>query len=152
VSFELGQHATGKLRIRTVAYATVKLHDPIAGPDAPGNDVIPWVERETTIDASPREVREAIADEELRREWLGPDVELDPVDEEERLAFTWERPGQGESFVEFTIEAVPAGTRVVVVETPIGQAGPRASAQAWATRLTALDRACLRNSMTPLIA
>jgi uncharacterized protein YndB with AHSA1/START domain len=151
----------------------VKLHDQTAGPDAPGNDVIPWVERETTIDATPAEVWEAITEEDVLEEWLAPDVELDPVEggeitvrdgderragtvetleEGERFAFTWERPGQGESFVEFTIEPVPAGTRVVVVETPIGQAGSRASARAWATRLAALDRACFRKSMTPLVA
>jgi uncharacterized protein YndB with AHSA1/START domain len=151
----------------------MKLHDHTAATETGGNDVTPWVERETTIEASPAEVWEAITDEEQLREWLAPEVELDPVEggeiavrdgdgeragtvetveEGERLAFTWERPGEGESFVEFTIEAVPAGTRVVVVETPIAQAGPRATAQVWAARLTALDRACSRNGMTLLVA
>jgi uncharacterized protein YndB with AHSA1/START domain len=41
------------------------------------------------------------------------------VEEGERFAFTWSRPGEGESFVEFTIEALPGGSRVTVVETPL---------------------------------
>ena len=99
----------------------------------------PWVERETTVEASPDEVWEALTDEDRLEEWLAPDVELDPieggeivvrdgederfgtvetVEEAERFAFTWSRPGEGESFVEFTIEALPGGSRVTVVETP----------------------------------
>ncbi len=107
-----------------------------------------WVERETLIEASPDEVWEALTDEDRLQEWLAPDVELDPreggeisvrdgdeerhgtvetVEEGERFAFTWSRPGEGESFVQFTIEAIPAGTRVTVVETPMAVAawGPR---------------------------
>jgi uncharacterized protein YndB with AHSA1/START domain len=101
----------------------------------------PWVERETLIEADPDEVWEAITDEDRLEEWLAEEVELDPVEggdatfrsddgersgtvqtveEEERFAFTWARPGEGESLVEFTIEAVPSGTRLTVVETPIG--------------------------------
>jgi uncharacterized protein YndB with AHSA1/START domain len=101
----------------------------------------PWVERETLIEADPDEVWEAITDEDRLEEWLAEEVELDPVEggdatfhtedgeragtvqtveEEERFAFTWSRPGERESLVEFTIEAVPAGTRLTVVETPIG--------------------------------
>jgi len=118
-----------------------------------------WVERETTIEASPEEVWEALTDDDRLEEWLGPDVELDPfeggeisvrddegerhgtvetLEENERFAFTWSRPGEGESFVEFTIEAVPAGTRVTVVETPVG---PTAFAGAgWGPRLARLRR------------
>jgi uncharacterized protein YndB with AHSA1/START domain len=100
-----------------------------------------WVERETLIEASPEEVWEALTDEDRLEEWMAPEVELDPVEggeiavtdgdqrrtgtvetveEQERFAFTWTRPGEGESFVEFTIEALPGGTRVTVVETPVG--------------------------------
>jgi uncharacterized protein YndB with AHSA1/START domain len=100
-----------------------------------------WVERETLVEASPEEVWEALTEEDRLEEWLAPEVELDPVEggeiavrdgdgeragtvetieEQERFAFTWSRPGEGESFVEFTIEALPGGTRVTVVETPIG--------------------------------
>jgi uncharacterized protein YndB with AHSA1/START domain len=123
------------------------------------DDKAPWVERETIIEASPEEIWEALTDEERLEEWMAPEVELDPVEggeiavrdgddertgivesieEDKRLAFTWSRPGQGESFVEFTIEALPGGTRVRVVETPIG---PTAlAAGGWAPRLALLRR------------
>src|SRR3954452_13275162 len=101
----------------------------------------PWVERDTLVEAGPEEVWEALTEEDRLEEWMAPEVELDPteggeiavrdgdeerfgvvetVEEEERLAFTWTRPGEGESFVEFTIQALPGGTRVTVVETPMG--------------------------------
>jgi uncharacterized protein YndB with AHSA1/START domain len=120
----------------------------------------PWVERDTLVEASPEEVWEALTDEDRLEEWLAPDVELDPVEggeiavrdgddertgtvetveEDERFAFTWSRPGEGESFVEFTIEALPGGSRVTVVETPIG---PTAiAAGGWSSRLARLGRA-----------
>jgi uncharacterized protein YndB with AHSA1/START domain len=119
----------------------------------------PWVERETLIEATPEEVWEALTDEDRLEEWMAPDVELDPVEggeiavrdgddersgtvetveEQERFAFTWSRPGEGESFVEFTIEALPGGTRLTVVETPIG---PMAmAAGGWGSRLARLQR------------
>jgi uncharacterized protein YndB with AHSA1/START domain len=117
----------------------------------------PFVERETMVEASPGEVWEALTDEDRLEEWLAPDVELDPVEggeisvgdgedrrtgtvetfeEDERFAFTWTRPGQGESYVEFTIEALPGGSRVTVVETPIG---PTSMAfGGWSPRLSRL--------------
>ena len=134
----------------------MKLRDdaPVTHPD----ESAPWVERETLIEASPEEVWEALTDEDRLEEWLAPDVELDPVEggeiavrdgddrrsgtvetveEHERFAFTWSRPGEGESFVEFTIEALPGGSRVTVVETPIG---PTATALAgWGPRLARLS-------------
>src|SRR6266550_6975596 len=119
----------------------------------------PWVERETLVEATPEEVWEALTDEDRLEEWMAPEVELDPteggeiavrdgddqragtvetVEEQERFAFTWSRPGEGESFVEFTIEALPGGTRVTVVETPIG---PTAIAAGdWGSRLARLHR------------
>ena len=120
----------------------------------------PWVERDTLVEASPEEVWEALTDEDRLEEWLAPDVELDPVEggeiavrdgdderngtvetleEGERFAFTWSRPGEGESFVEFTIEALPGGSRVTVVETPIGPTG--IAAGGWGPRLARLGRA-----------
>lgn len=120
----------------------------------------PWVERDTLIEASPEEVWEALTDEDRLEEWLAPDVELDPVEggeiavrdgddrrngtvetleEGERFAFTWSRPGEGESFVEFTIEALPGGSRVTVVETPIGPTAMAAGG--WGPRLARLGRA-----------
>jgi uncharacterized protein YndB with AHSA1/START domain len=134
----------------------MKLRDdaPVAHPD----EAAPWVERETLVEASPEEVWEALTEEDRLEEWLAPDVELDPVEggeiavrdgddqrsgtvetveEYERFSFTWSRPGEGESFVEFTIEALPGGSRVTVVETPIG---PTAMALGgWGPRLTRLS-------------
>jgi uncharacterized protein YndB with AHSA1/START domain len=126
----------------------------------------PWVERETMVEASPEEVWEALTDEDLLVEWMGPEVNLDPteggeiavrdgederagivetMDEPERFAFTWSRPGEGESFVEFTIEALPGGSRVTVVETPIHSAATNTAAgstamaaEGWDSRLARL--------------
>src|SRR3954463_16459795 len=125
----------------------------------------PWVERETMVEASPEEVWEALTDEDRLEEWLPPGVGGDPVEggeiavgdgeerrtgtvetleESERFAFTWSRPGEGESFVEFTIEALPGGSRVTVVETPMHSAttktaaGPTAMAGGWESRLARL--------------
>ena len=129
----------------------------------------PWVERETMVEASPEEVWEALTDEDRLEEWMAPEVDLDPteggeiavrdgddrragtvetVEEGERFAFTWSRPGEGESFVEFTIEALPGGSRVTVVETPTHSmatntaAGSTAmAASGWGPRLARLNRA-----------
>jgi uncharacterized protein YndB with AHSA1/START domain len=119
----------------------------------------PWVERETLVEASPEEVWEALTDEDRLEEWMAPEVELDPteggeivvrdgdderfgtietVEERERFAFTWSRPDEGESFVEFTIEALPGGTRVTVVETPVGPTATAAGG--WGPRLAGLQR------------
>ena len=128
----------------------------------------PWVERETQVEASPEEVWEALTDDDRLSEWLAPDVELDPteggeiavrdgdeertgtvetVEELERLTFTWTRPGGEESFVEFTIEPLPAGTRVRVVETPTHSAATNSAAGStamafggWGPRLARLHR------------
>jgi uncharacterized protein YndB with AHSA1/START domain len=126
----------------------------------------PWVERETMVEATPEEVWEALTDEDLLVEWMGPEVNLDPteggeiavrdgederagtvetMDEPERFAFTWSRPGEGETFVEFTIEALPGGSRVTVVETPIHSAATNTAAGStamaaggWDSRLARL--------------
>jgi uncharacterized protein YndB with AHSA1/START domain len=131
-------------------------------PTEQSDEKAPWVERETLIEASPDEVWEALTDEDRLEEWLAPDVELDPteggeiavrdgddqrngtvetLEEGERFAFTWSRPGEGESFVEFTIEALPGGSRVTVVETPMG---PSAMAiGGWGPALARLRRSTL---------
>ena len=129
----------------------------------------PWVERETLVEATPEEVWESLTDEDRLEEWLAPDVELDPTDggdiavrdgeeersgtvqtfaENERFAFTWSRPGEGESFVEFTIEALPGGSRVTVVETPLHSAATNTAAGStamaaggWSPRLARLRHA-----------
>ena len=133
------------------------------------DEKVPWVERDTLVEASPEEVWEALTDEDRLEEWLAPDVELDPteggeiavrdgeeeragtvetVEEHERFAFTWSRPGEGESFVEFTIEALPGGSRVTVVETPMHPAATNIAAGStaiasgdWDSRLARLGRA-----------
>jgi uncharacterized protein YndB with AHSA1/START domain len=132
------------------------------------NESTPWVERETLVEAAPDEVWEALTDEDRLEEWMAPEVELDPVEggeitvrdgddhrtgtvetleESERFAFTWSRPGEDPSFVEFTIEAIPAGTRVTVVETPTRSAATNTAAGsaamasgAWASRFARLRR------------
>ena len=123
------------------------------------NESAPLVERETLVEATPEEVWEALTDEDRLEEWMAPEVELDPseggeisvrdgddercgtverVEEGERLSFTSSRPGEGESFVEFTLEPLPAGTRVRVIETPIG---PTAIALGgWRPRLSRLGQ------------
>ncbi len=123
------------------------------------DETAPWVERDTLVEATPEEVWEALTDEDRLEEWMAPDVELDPVEggeiavrdgdderagtvetveENERFAFTWSRPDEGESFVEFTIEALPGGSRVTVVETPIGPTAMVAGG--WGPRLARLNR------------
>lgn len=121
------------------------------------------VERETVLPADPDEVWEALTDDDRLAEWLGEEVELEPVEggevsvddsdgersgtvetviERERLTFTWALPGEHPSRVDFAIEAVPAGTRLVVTETRI--AGPVALAGVrWESRLRRLGRAGL---------
>src|SRR5215203_4853749 len=129
-------------------------------PVEPADEKARWVERETLVEASPEEIWEALIEEDRLEEWLAPQVELDPVEggeiavrdgdeertgtvetveEQQRFAFTWSRPGEGESFVEFTIEALPGGSRVTVVETPIGPSAEAAGA--WGSRLARLARA-----------
>jgi uncharacterized protein YndB with AHSA1/START domain len=134
----------------------------MTGPDAnPAR-----VKRETDLEAPPAEVWEALTEEDRLAEWLGDDVELDPVEggeltvrtdgeertgtidtveEERRLALTWARPGEAETSVEFTLEPCEVGTHLTVVETnAIG--GPTASALnlAWHRRLVALRKGMLR--------
>jgi uncharacterized protein YndB with AHSA1/START domain len=144
-----------QLRVGPLLYATVKLL----------NDKERRVERETLLPADPGEVWEALTDPDRLAEWLAPEVDLEPYEggeiavrdgedertgtvetviERERLTFTWARPGDEPSRVEWIVEAIPAGTRLVVVET----AGPRAlaaagplAATAWAPRLLRLGRA-----------
>jgi uncharacterized protein YndB with AHSA1/START domain len=118
------------------------------------------VERAETFDATTEEVWESLTDEDRLAEWLAEEVELDPVEggeisvrdadgersgtietviEQERLTYTWARPGEAPSRVDFVIEAVPAGTRLTVTETAVS--GPVAiAAGGWQRRLNALRR------------
>jgi len=129
------------------------------------NESTPYVERETLVEATPEEVWEALTDEDRLEEWMAPEVELDPteggeisvrdgeeersgtvetVEEAERLSFTWSRPGQGESFVEFTLEPLPAGTRVRVVEVPTDPAATNTAPGSTAIAAGGWDRPLLR--------
>ena len=108
------------------------------------------VERETIIEAEPERVWEALTDDDLLSDWLAEDASIDPVeggevqvgerqgtvrtaDEERELSFTWERPGEDESLVTFTLEPVETGTRVVVVERAIAPVSM--SASSWGASL-----------------
>jgi uncharacterized protein YndB with AHSA1/START domain len=118
------------------------------------------VTRSVVLDAPPAEVWEAITDEEQLREWLAPEVELDPqeggevvcrfedgeerrgevelIEEAERLAFSWWREGGGPSRVEFVVDAVAEGTRLTVVESGLVPSAAPLLASGWAPRLRAL--------------
>jgi uncharacterized protein YndB with AHSA1/START domain len=116
------------------------------------------VTRSVVVEAPPEQVWEAITDETALREWLAPEVELDPreggeiicryddgeerrgevelVEEAERLAFRWRRQGAGPSQVELIVDAVAGGTRLTVVET--SPPGATLLARGWTSHLTSL--------------
>ena len=112
------------------------------------------VTREIVVDAEPEEVWEALTDPARLEEWFANDVELDAeaggegvfrwengeeryalveeVDVGRRFSFRW-RDGAGEeTVVAISLDAVAAGTRVVVKESATG---PTACAAEWATAL-----------------
>jgi uncharacterized protein YndB with AHSA1/START domain len=120
------------------------------------------VQRETVLEAPSSQVWEALTDERLLGEWLAQDAELDPVpggrasfrfadgekregtvlevEEESLLAFSWARPGEPRSVVEFSLEPAVGGTRLVVVERgPILTAAIAGSQ--WVSRLHAFAAA-----------
>jgi uncharacterized protein YndB with AHSA1/START domain len=83
------------------------------------------VTREIVFPASPDEVWEALTDPEQLEEWFANDVELDvreggdgvfrwdDGEVRERLVFDWADEGE----VEFTLEEVEEGTRLLVRES-----------------------------------
>ena len=121
------------------------------------------VEREVVLPATLERVWETLVDPAELGEWLAADVELDArpggaavftvdgvvrvgvveeVEHERRLSYRWWPEGRDSesSRVTLTIDAVPSGTRLVVIEAPVdgaNQATPQASA-AWGLRCTAL--------------
>jgi uncharacterized protein YndB with AHSA1/START domain len=120
------------------------------------------VERELVVEADPERVWDALTDESILADWFAPEAQLDPavggevefecedgrragtvvrVEPERELAFTWARPGEDESLVEFTLEPVVGGTRIVVKERALGPTSA-VSASAWRPRLHALEH-CL---------
>jgi uncharacterized protein YndB with AHSA1/START domain len=118
------------------------------------------VERSILLDAPPEEVWEALTDPAALREWLAPEVELDPreggellcryedgeerrgevelVEEAERLAFRWWREDSGPSRVELVLEGVAEGTRLTVVEPGLVPVAAFLLAASWAAQLARL--------------
>jgi uncharacterized protein YndB with AHSA1/START domain len=75
---------------------------------------------EVEIEASPEEIWESLVTEEGRETWLQePDreVHVEVVQAPSRLVWWWGGDDEPATRVEFEIEAVPAGTRVVVTES-----------------------------------
>jgi uncharacterized protein YndB with AHSA1/START domain len=130
------------------------------------------VEREVILPAERDAVWEALTSEELLKQWLAADVDLDvveggvgvfrfgdgeerpatveAVDDWERLVFRWRRD-DAETRVEFALHDVPEGTRLVVVETAVaGAAGPQALAGAWESSLLRLHDLCTALRSRPL--
>jgi uncharacterized protein YndB with AHSA1/START domain len=103
--------------------------------------VIHSVERELLVSGEPDEAWEAVADPERLGDWLGGDVELDPVpggefyigfddggertgfveeldSDEHRLAFWWRSPGDElATRVQISLEETEEGTLIRVAET-----------------------------------
>ena len=120
------------------------------------------VRRSIDLDAPLEEVWKAITEESMLRDWLAPEVEIDPreggeiacryedgeerrgtvelVEEAERLSFEWHRDGGAPSRVEFLVDAVAGGTRLTVIESQPSTATPLLAA-AWAPQMTALRTA-----------
>jgi uncharacterized protein YndB with AHSA1/START domain len=112
------------------------------------------VERELVVEAEPDEVWEALTDPERLEEWFANDVELDAepggegvfrwdsgeerhavvedVHVGRRFAFRWRGEDGYETVVAISLDAIDAGTRVLVTESP---AGPMACAGEWGTAL-----------------
>jgi uncharacterized protein YndB with AHSA1/START domain len=118
------------------------------------------IERSIVLDVPAEEIWRAISDQQLLREWLGQEVELDPwaggsfacrtedgerrvgavelVEEGERLVFCWQRDGAAPSRVELKLEQIDAGTCLTVVESGLrAGAAPKAS-ERWSKRFESL--------------
>lgn len=117
------------------------------------------VERAVVLAAPSDEVWRALTEEALLEEWLASEVELDleeggevvvrfedgeeryghveAVDEGHRLALRWRREAQPETLVEFSLEEVPEGCRLVVVESGPPLATPVPDGGEWGPRLQA---------------
>lgn len=117
------------------------------------------VTRERTLDASPAEVWATLTDEILLAQWLAAEVEfdareggdahfefddgetrdaeVDTVELEERLAWTWRADGEDAGRVELRLEPLEAGgTRLTVIESrPMRSSAP---ATEWGPMLTSL--------------
>ena len=96
------------------------------------------VRREIELEAPPDEVWRALTDPDELEQWFANDVELEPepggegvfrwddgderhalveeIEPERRFVFTWD----GDR-VEIELEEIPAGTRVIVIESPVAE-------------------------------
>jgi uncharacterized protein YndB with AHSA1/START domain len=130
------------------------------------------VAREVILPAGRDEVWEALTSEELLEQWLAADVDLDvreggegvfrfddgeerpatveALDDAERFVFRWRRDAVVETRVEFELHEVAQGTRLVVVESALGAAGPQALAGAWELPLLRLHDLCTALRSRPL--
>ena len=121
------------------------------------------IERDIVLDAPADDVWRAISDESMLRDWLAPEVELDPrpggellcrdeegearsgqveeVSDGERLAFVWQRTGEQPSRVVLELEVLERGTRLTVVETRLDAASAPQASAGWRRRLEALKLA-----------
>jgi uncharacterized protein YndB with AHSA1/START domain len=83
------------------------------------------VQREITIEAPPEEVWEAVATEDGRERWLEPDPDRELLVETEeapsRIVWWWWHGDEPARRVELRVVAVPAGSRVIVVESAPAQ-------------------------------
>jgi uncharacterized protein YndB with AHSA1/START domain len=84
------------------------------------------VTREVDIEGTPQEVWDALVSEEGRERWLGEerhDIDIEVQDPPHRLVWWWAAEDADEDLpaaqrrVEIEVRAVPAGTRVIVVES-----------------------------------
>ena len=103
---------------------------------------MPSVTREITLPVDPEEAWADVSDEDRLREWLDPEVELDPreggdVRIGERSGTVTElEPGRrlgldlDDTTIVFSVDPVEGGTRVRVTETGPVMAGPRLQALA----------------------
>ena len=75
--------------------------------------------REIEIEASPAEVWEALATEHGRERWLdeGQEILVESEQQPRRLVWWWWHEDQRPTRVEFILEAVSRGTRVIVIES-----------------------------------
>jgi uncharacterized protein YndB with AHSA1/START domain len=83
-------------------------------------EVTMTVRREIDVEASPEEVWEALATEEGRERWLSEperEIHVEVLDSPHRVVWWWAGADEPATRVEFRVIAVPAGTRVVVIES-----------------------------------
>jgi uncharacterized protein YndB with AHSA1/START domain len=83
-------------------------------------EVVMPVEREIDVEASPEEVWEALATDEGRERWLKEperDVQVEVVEEPQRLVWWWGADPERSTRVEFLLLPTPEGTRVMVTES-----------------------------------